>query len=477
MNIPIAAARALGATRVIVSDATGLLEHFKESAAPLEVAAQMAGFLFTQPPDSLGPEDLYARVDVEGFDDLDFSPAAMDSLRANGRRAAESILRTATCLPRARRRVVADPRHVGALDVEGGIPGDPRVLGQVLGLRAAEPLDQARLRTQIGKLASYDVYRGVWLGPRGTGDTVSFRVTVQRAAPRMAGLTFAYDNDLGGRLGLMYLDRHLFGTAVEGSGTLGLSRIKTDLTAGVRRYFGVGRSRLAPTVTGRFNEEKIVQYNESGQERGRPSTREGIVFAGLEREIGNRWVIGLGFDGRTWRDADTSLMLSTGDEGSSGGALLRIAKYPGSTALLAEGIWSGTFRRVAGELAMTISAGKLTFVPTARVGWGEFLPLQSQFPLGGDDGFPGYAVHELRGDRELFGGVQSAFAILPSLSIRLLVAAGRSALGGPLFTSEDWLAGARAGVGVDSPVGPVLIEYGLGSSGRDQLFVRIGRWF
>ena len=30
---------------------------------------------------------------------------------------------------------------------------------------------------------------------------------------------------------------------------------------------------------------------------------------------------------------------------------------------------------------------------------------------------------------------------------------------------------------LDTPVGPVLVEYGVGSHGRDQLFVRIGRWF
>ena len=477
MNIPIAAARALGATRVIVSDVTSPLEHFTGATGPLEVAAQMAGFLFSQPAAELRPGDLYVRVDVKGFDDLDFSPATMDSLRVHGRLAADSVLRRATCLPRAERRIVKVPRHVSGLDIEGGIPGDPRVLGQVLGLRASEPLDETRLRTQIGNFAAYDVYRGVWLGPKGGGDTVSFRVTVQRAAPRMAGLTFAYDNDLGGRLGVMYLDRHLFGTAFEGSGTTGLSRLKTDLTLGVRRYFGVGRSRLAPAVSGRFAEEKIILYNDSGQERGRPSTREAVLFAGLERELGSQWVIALGFDGRTWSDADTLLTGAAGQAGSSGGALLRIAHYPGKAALLAEGIWSGTFRRAVGEMSTTIQAGKLTFVPSARFGWGEFLPLQSQFPLGGEDGFPGYAVHELRGDREVFGGLQSAYAILPSISIRLLVAAGRTAVGGPLFTSEDWLAGVRAGVGVDTPIGPVLVEYGVASRGSDQLFVRIGRWF
>lgn len=476
-NIPIGVARALGATRVIVSDVSGPPGDVGPGAGPLEVAGQLAGFLFLQTPDSIGPEDVYVRVDVSGFDNLDFSATAGDSLRAHGRLAADSVLRKASCLPRARRRSVPTPRNVGTVEVVGGITGDPRLLGQVLGIRPGEPLDETLVRTQVGLLAAYDVYRGVWLTPEGRGDTVSFRPTVLRAAPRIAGLTVAYDNDLGGRLGAMYLDRHLFGTALEGSGTLGLSRIRTDFTLGMRRYFGVGRARLAPTITGRLGDQKVVRYNESGQENGRPTTREAILFAGLERELGSQWVVALGFDARTWVDADTTLVETTGERGSSGGALLRIAHYPGSSTLLAEAIWSGTFRRLQGELAATVRAGRFTFVPRGRVGWGEYLPLQSQFPLGGSDGFPGYAVEELRGDRELFAGLQTAYEIRPPFSIRLLVATGRSAVGGELLASEDWLVGARAGIGIDTPIGPVQFEYGVGSKGRDQLFVRIGRWF
>jgi hypothetical protein len=125
----------------------------------------------------------------------------------------------------------------------------------------------------------------------------------------------------------------------------------------------------------------------------------------------------------------------------------------------------------------SFEAGRLTLTPRGRIGWGEFLPLQSQFPLGGDDGFPGYAVHQLRGDREVFGSAQAAWAVVPSVSIRLLVAGGRSASGGSLFASEGWLGGLRAGAGIDTPVGPVIFEYGVASDGSDQLFVRIGRWF
>jgi len=158
-NIPIGIARSLGATRVIVSDVTGPLGEVGQVAGPLEVASQLAGFLFVQPPDFARPEDVYVRVDVKGFADLDFSPLAGDSLRVRGRLAADSVIRKASCLPRARRRVVPAPRQVGSVEVVGGIPGDPRLLGQILGIRAGEPFDETRVKTQVGFLAAYDVYR------------------------------------------------------------------------------------------------------------------------------------------------------------------------------------------------------------------------------------------------------------------------------------------------------------------------------
>ena len=63
------------------------------------------------------------------------------------------------------------------------------------------------------------------------------------------------------------------------------------------------------------------------------------------------------------------------------------------------------------------------------------------------------------------------------LLARVELAVGRSAAGGPFLDSEGWDVGVRAGVGADTPLGPVRFEYGLATRGRDALFVRFGRWF
>jgi outer membrane translocation and assembly module TamA len=43
--------------------------------------------------------------------------------------------------------------------------------------------------------------------------------------------------------------------------------------------------------------------------------------------------------------------------------------------------------------------------------------------------------------------------------------------------SDSWIVGARAGLGAETPVGPVRFEYGVASGGRGAVFVRLGRWF
>jgi outer membrane translocation and assembly module TamA len=39
-----------------------------------------------------------------------------------------------------------------------------------------------------------------------------------------------------------------------------------------------------------------------------------------------------------------------------------------------------------------------------------------------------------------------------------------------------WLFGARVGIGADSPIGPIRLQYGLSATGRRQWFARLGRW-
>ena len=49
-------------------------------------------------------------------------------------------------------------------------------------------------------------------------------------------------------------------------------------------------------------------------------------------------------------------------------------------------------------------------------------------------------------------------------------------IAGDYATPQD-IAKIRAGLGLDTPVGPIRAEYGYNSAHRGTLFIRVGRWF
>ena len=63
--------------------------------------------------------------------------------------------------------------------------------------------------------------------------------------------------------------------------------------------------------------------------------------------------------------------------------------------------WTGLYHRAAFDGAVSVKTGAFRLEPRLRLGWGERLPLQATFPLGGEDGFPGLHLGERRGDREV----------------------------------------------------------------------------
>jgi hypothetical protein len=140
-------------------------------------------------------------------------------------------------------------------------------------------------------------------------------------------------------------------------------------------------------------------------------------------------------------------------------------------------VWTGVYHKADFDGVGSLRTGRLLFSPRLRLGWGEDLPLQARFPLGGDEGFPGLHLGERRGDREALLGLMFTYDLGGPFVARLELATGRSAVGGPLLDGQAWLTGVRAGIGAHTPVGPVRIEYGVANTGQGAVFVRLGRWF
>jgi NTE family protein len=471
-NIPVAVARAEGAQRVIVSDATERPSDSIDLFSPIALADRLLGFLFEQSADSLGPEDLLVRPAVEGFTGLNFSADKVDRLIRLGSRAADTTLPKAPCLPR--KPALARPplpARISGLTMGGTNASERLALRRLLGLGVSDSLDTALLHSRVRHLAHSEAYRAVWLAPRGAGDSVAFDVSVQRAPRRSAVLGLAYDNELGGRMWVGAVDRRIFNLALEGSTALFLGEFRKELYLGFRRNYQLGRQLMTPAFTTRLATESVRRFDPSGDELGTAFTREALGFLGVERSFEAGWRVALGLNAHAWHQP--------GQDRSTWGVGAQAVKAgrSGSQVLGLDLIWTGLYHRAAFDGEVLVRTGRLRLEPRLRVGWGEHLPLQAAFPLGGEDGFPGLHLGERRGDRELVLSTLLTYGLSGPFVARVELAAGRSAMGGKILASDGWLAGVRAGVGAETPVGPVRFEYGLTRNGREAVFVRLGRWF
>jgi predicted acylesterase/phospholipase RssA len=472
-NVPVRVARQLGARRLIVSDVTERQADTMPGMSPLAVADQLMGFLFTQPLDSLGWPDVYIRPDIRRFRALDFTPVTLQRLDRAGRRTADSVLAASACFARA--RPVEPPRlpsRIASAQVTGGHPGDQRMLTRTLGLDR-DSLDAEVLRERLLTIGTGDPFEEVWLSPGGRGDSVRFDIRIERAPRRVGGAGVAYDSDLSGRFWAGVLDRRLAGVGVEMSLVASVGRFRDDASLALRRTSANAGSGRTPLLRLFGGHEKVRAFDSTGRELSTLPTDQARIFLGLEQQLGGEWLVELGGEGMTWENPD-------GTERSTLGASFRASFQPDGLHRLvsAEATYTGLWRRAHVAVGYLFEGPRLRLEPMARVGWGRHLPIHERFALGGEfTGFPGLRYGERRADREALLAMRGSLVVKVPVSLRFMIAAGRSADGGSLFDDDRWLAGVRAGVGLDTPLGPLAMEYGVASDGSGALFFRVGRWF
>jgi hypothetical protein len=281
-----------------------------------------------------------------------------------------------------------------------------------------------------------------------------------------------YDNELGGRLWAGALERHLFRQNIEASAVLFAGELRNELTVALRWGSALRPYRVAPFARLRAADESIRQFDADGLELPKLGTQEGIGVAGIERWLGGDWWVQAAGMGHLWEEPD-------GTGRSAAGALFRVERLGrvSEDAVEAEALLTDAYERFHLTTSATVRALGLDLTPRLRVGWGDDLPVQAAFPLGGFDGFPGLHLTERRGQRETMASLLVARSITPRVGFRIELAAGRSADDGSLLASDGWIGGARAGLSVKTPIGPVRVEYGYNSDDRGALLVRVGRWF
>ncbi|MGH7518363.1 MAG: patatin-like phospholipase family protein [Gemmatimonadales bacterium] len=473
-NVPVGPAR-LDPTiqRVIVSDVGGGHKKEVDYESPIAQLDRIIDFLFLQPADSLGRNDIVIRPDVVDFPPLEFDSLRIDSLIARGVAAAQDSLAAPGCAGPARRGAGARvPRRLTGVAVERLSAADGAALVRLLDLRENAPLDERELQLRIRRLARWGLLESLWLNPVVAGDSVRLRIEPRRPPRRTLALGAAYDNELGGRLWVGALERRLFRQNIEASGVLFAGELRSELTAALRWGSALRPHRLAPLVRIRAADESIRRFDVDGMELPKIGTQEAIGLAGLERWLGGDWWVQAAGVAHLWEEPD-------GTGRSAAGGVFRVERLGrvADDAVEAEARLTGEYDRFQLTASTTLRALGLRLTPRLRLGWGEDLPVQAAFPLGGLEGFPGLHITERRGQREAMASLLVTRSVTPRIGLRVELAAGRSADDGELLAGNGWIGGARAGLSMETPIGPVRVEYGYNSDDRGALLVRVGRWF
>ncbi|MFI5234672.1 MAG: patatin-like phospholipase family protein [Gemmatimonadales bacterium] len=477
-NTPIRVARSLGARTVIASELIQSESDSVDLTSPLTVADYLVDYLFRQPGDTALPGDLVIRSDITGIGNLDFTAAALDTAIARGAAAARAALSTGVaCLLRAASPLptaVTGPAPVLAGTTTQGLGrAEANDLLRELGLISGLPLDTARLRAGILKLAASDRFRAVWLHPDSSAGPgkISLAIEAQRTPARVAALGVAYDNELSARMWAGAVDRQILNRAVEASAVLFLGGLRNELDLGVRRTWR-DRGAPRPTATLTLLDQHLRTFDPAGVEQSQLRAQTGVGFAGLEWLPGVDWVVQAGMEGVLWGNS-----LVAGQR--TGGMVVHALHTAGGDQTLFKFSmeWTGRYRLAAVEWVDPLQWGEITITPHFRLGLGDALPLQLTFPLGGDDGFPGLHIYELRGDREAFGAVTIAVPVVRSLDLRAEAATGQTAFDASGMALSNWHVGGRIGFGLGTPLGYVRLEYGVTRGFRDQVLFRVGQWF
>lgn len=489
-NVPVEAARSLGARRVLVSDVTGHASDTLNPGAPLVVADRLINWLFRQPADSLGPGDLALRLPVDDFAALDFAPGIADTLIRIGRHVADSALSHWACAGRA-----GEPRPAPVLPhritaVTSGDSATTALITSLLGVAPGTRLDRPHLERRLLALGDPQRFRELWLHPRGRDDTVSFHPEVRRLPRREAAIGLAYDNELGGRAWAGWLDRQLPVLRSEGTAIARAGRLSNALELSLRRASTLGRTDFTPVFTVGGSLDRIRRFDATGVELPLDDYRQATATVGIERTIGTHLRVSLVGLAMAWHETDPLTRQQRDDDAIGGRLLLERDRAEPSGGFRLDLQWTNRFRlaRFNGRLQQRV--GVLHVTEELEAGIGHALPIALTMPLGVSDGFPGLHLGERRGDRHGAFELAISHPVAGPLRLRLSGTVGKAVFAdtlagqaiagfdtGRFFNGREWRAGGRFGLEADTPLGPVRVEYGWSTGGRNALFLRVGRWF
>jgi predicted acylesterase/phospholipase RssA len=501
-NVPVRLARELGATRVILSrlDGSGTNDSTSRGAAAGGTLDMLIDRIFLDAHPPLGPGDVEVSTNVSDITNLDFSPGVVAQLIERGAAAARAIP-AASCLPGRVRVAHLLPPVSSAIVTQNAAPGAANLLRSAVrptGSRlpawlrqsSASPApDTSRLaldtvQARLAHAGTSGSLRALWLSPqRATGDSVAFDPIIRWADERTIGAGAAYDNDLGAQAWVAIANRHAIlrrgFPALESGGrlTLGtrrqegfisLRRSDTDVTYSV--------SPFALLMVGRESEPFFVESPGGVSTQVElPTASDQLLQLGMDVPINAKWTVQTGALVRRWRGGLTE----PGRTPTPIGVELRVDHAddtkPQFGRLDLE--WNQRYRRASAHFSLLTKTPFARFTSTLRAGAASVeAPYSAWFLLGGTDGFPGLNVGESIGTWAASYMLDGAHHLYGPLNTQVTAMTGTVSRNASRAFGGEWLFGARLGIGADSPIGPVRLQYGFSTNGRRQWFARIGRW-
>ncbi len=478
-NVPIKAARAMGATRLWVS----LLPYGGPGADALEdpmvMWMSLTSALFREDTVTVRSGDIVINNRTKDVDNLDFGRATVDSSIALGRAAAREAFKGGVCLKTAgHARAVAPAHAVTSFTLTGADVVDAGAVTEDLGLTDGAPITQERLQKGLLKIGRSERYRALWLNPSGYGDTVAFHLTLETAPRRAFGVGMAFDQFMSGRLWVGGVDRSLFNGDAEGAALARFGTYAQDVQAFVRRRSQLGPSYWPVSAAVNVSHESVRLFQGAG-ELAAADVRQATLFLGLREDPEpGRWRYEAGLESRLWSEPGRA---SRGATGLRARFFLASNEYELGSVVDITAL--NDYQRVLIDVSGTWGADDWDLRLRTRAGWGNRLPVQYTLPLGGLDGFAGLRLTELRGSQEAFASVLLRRRLTSIVKWRLEVMSGMVGRGDGLMPKETGtlygrtLTGLRAGFEAATPIGPIRLEQGFSDTGARAMLMRVGYWF
>jgi NTE family protein len=487
LNVPIAVARQMGAERVIVSRLDNTSEEPRAIGSTLGTASMLIDFLFRQPIDSLRASDVMVSTRTAQYGALDFTPSRIASLVQLGYSQATSALRAAPCMPppTPAPRVAALPRYLGTVVPAAGNVSDALAeLGQIR-IRSGVTLPPDSLKYHLQRMSYSDPFLGVWLNPRSDDSArVSFQPEFIDRPQHVIGLGLDYVSSVGAHVWVGGMDHRIGNSRVEGTALAELSELRQEVTLGMRRTTRLFGLTTYPIVRATLSREQVRFYGADHVQLPGLEVDESRAFVGFERALswGGRYRWGL--ESHVWKAKHGPLVNAVGGRGQ-----FWWIRADGSPIVTVDGDFNSRYLRTM-VTANTVRHfwKRWTFIPSLRTGAGLRLPPQETFFLGGYRGFPGFKVFEARGT------VESSTSMLLKYHLGSGLYLTAESVGGGVFDEDSTRAqsqgfavhvdkytgrefsGARYGLELLTPVGPIRLEMGHNDSGRSQATFSIGTW-